>query len=89
MRAYSREVTTRVNFVEIDGKEFRLNDVLEIAEELAEADGFCYNLVIYDSNISKMLEEQGVASRNARGSYGRGPNYEEFLNELYNLKVYY
>ena len=85
MKVYTREVTESRRFIEIDGEEFRVHAVLEILDELEEADGAFNRLVIYNSKLADVLEKRNVIFKNIRGSCGRSDNYKEFCDEVERL----
>lgn len=65
--------------------EFEVYAVMQLLEELeGTAYGFSH-LVIYDPDLGKWLESLGVCSKNVRGSYCRGENYQEVYDSLFEL----
>jgi hypothetical protein len=62
-------------------------ELLNLLKEADNVDGYFERLVVYDSKDAKKLEELGVLSGSARGSYSKGKNHKEFWDKAY-LEVY-
>lgn len=73
------------NFLKTELGEFNLDDVMELLEDLEDADGFFNVVVIYNHKLGEWLESKGAAFRNARGSYAKGKNYKEIYDAVYKL----
>ena len=72
-------------YITIGNEEFDFASVMEILESLEFTD-MLDRVVIYDSNLKKVLEELKVISTNSRGSSMGGRRYDDFYNALLNLK---
>jgi len=79
--------TVELTFVEIDGKEFTWSEVVNVLTALEGTDNFMDHILIDDEDLADVLEAHEVLNRNARGAQFRGPKFESFRAELFNLKV--
>ena len=74
-------------FVEIDGEEFPWSEVTEVLSGLEDTDSFMQHILIDNDQLADVLEARDVLNRNARGAQFKGPKFESFRDEIYNLKV--
>lgn len=74
-------------FVEIDGKEFSWSEIVEVLTGLEDTDSFMQHILIDNDQLADVLEARDVLNRNARGAQFKGPKFESFRDEIYNLKV--
>lgn len=79
VRVFTKKVPR--TFIEIDEQVFLVSGLQEALLDLEDADGAIIRVCISRA-LGDFLVKHGVAFRNARGSYGRGDNYEEFTQEL-------
>ena len=85
MKVYEREVTRTVRFIEIDGEEFHVSEVLEALDVLSDADGAFTRAILGSQRMADIFEKRKVAFRNVRGSYGKDENFQEFYTEVEEL----
>lgn len=71
--------------IELDGTYFSMKTVEEILDGLEDTGGF-ERLVIYNNRLGEALRRLKVATPSIRGSYERGPAFEEFFQQF--QKVY-
>lgn len=67
-----------VSYIEIDSKEVRFGDLIEVLEGLSDTDGFFTVITIHSQTIADILVKYGAANMNAKHSYYRGKKYKEF-----------
>jgi hypothetical protein len=69
-----------VKYFVIEGEEFKVSDVWDLMEGLYDS-SYVKPLLIFDGKLAKILEKLEVITRTTRGSYYRGPKYEEWTKE--------
>lgn len=83
----SLDSTTKVITLKNINPDINLSDLMEIMEELEDTDGFFTRLVIYDSDIVKWLNDNGLVKQNVRGSYSKSKLFDDVYVNL--RKEYY
>ena len=76
-------ILTTSRRITLGGKEYSLGTVLDVIEGLEETDGFFDRILINDPHLAEFLEGKQVAERHNKGSYYKGPKYDEFRKAVF------